>query len=254
MKIYLLMSIVLLPLALCAITRHVSLDGTQAYTTIQTAINDAQSWDTVLVHPGRYIENINLSNKQNITLASLEFTSGDTAYVSTTIIDGSANANSTILFYENARNITLRGFSITGGRGYDYYNGASPYQVFGGGIFFHSNCSAELLNLNIYGNKASTGEGITILQTNTVSLSNVNIYNNVARYLGGGLTIGSSPQSGSPTITFSQTDRSSIYNNFAQWGMDIHWHYIHNGTVSIYLKKFTVPAYERYYADHYDAG
>jgi hypothetical protein len=36
--------------------------------------------------------------------------------------------------------------------------------------------------------------------------------------------------------------------------MDIHWHYIHNGTVSIYLKKFTVPGYERYYADYFDAG
>jgi len=232
----------------------VSLDGTQAYTSIQTAINDAQSGDLILVHPGRYVENIDLSNKQNIILASLEYTTGDTTYVNTTIIDGSANANSTVLFYENAVDITLRGFSITGGRGYDYYNGASPYQVFGGGIFLYSNCSVSLINLNIYGNKASIGGGVTILQTNTVSLSKINIHNNVARYLGGGLHIGSSPQGGSPTIIFSQTDRCSIYNNFAQWGMDIHWHYIHYGTVSIYLKKFTVPAYERYYADHYDAG
>jgi len=254
MKKYILMSMLLTPLLVFGITRHVSLDGTQAYTSIQAAINDAQSGDVVLVHPGRYIENIDLSNKQNITLASLEYTTGDTTYVSSTIIDGSANANSTVLFYENAVNITLRGVSITGGRGYDYFNGASTYQVFGGGIFFYSNCSANLLNLNVYGNKASMGGGVTILQTNTVSMSNVNIYNNVARYAAGGLHIGSSPQGGSPAITFSQTDRCSIYNNFAQWGMDIHWHYIHYGTVSIYLKKFTVPSYERYYADHYDAG
>lgn len=254
MKKYLLLSILLIPILVYAITRHVSLDGTQAYTSIQVAINDAQSGDVVLVYPGRYIENIDLSNKQNIILASLEYTTGDTTYVSTTIIDGSANANSTVLFYENAVSITLRGFSITGGRGYDYFNGASAYQVFGGGIFFIDNCSANLVNLNIYGNKAAMGGGVTILQTNTVSLSNVNIYNNIARYTGGGLNIGSSPQGGSPTIVFSQTDRCSIYNNFAQWGMDIHWHYIHNGTVSVYLKKFTVPVYERYYADHYDAG
>jgi hydrogenase maturation factor len=248
------MSMLLIPLLAFGINRHVSLDGTQDYTSIQAAINDAQSGDVVLVHPGRYIENIDLSNKQNITLASMEYTTGDTTYVSTTIIDGAANANSTVLFYENAVNIILRGFSITGGRGYDYYSGASAYQVFGGGIFFYSNCSANLLNLNVYGNKASMGGGVTILQTNTVSMSNVNIYNNVARYAAGGLHIGSSPQGGSPAITFSQTDRCSIYNNFAQWGMDIHWHYIHYGTVSIYLKKFTVPSYERYYADHYDAG
>ena len=254
MKKYLLLSLLLIPILVYGITRHVSLDGTQAYISIQVAINDAQSGDVILVHPGRYIENIDLSNKQNLILASLEYTTGDTTYVSTTIIDGSANANSTVLFYENAVNITLRGFSITGGRGYDYYSGASAYQVFGGGIFFHANSSVNLINLNIYGNKASMGGGVTILQTNTVSLSNVNIYNNVARYVAGGLHIGSSPQGGSPTIVFSQTDRCSVYNNFAQWGMDIHWHYIHNGTVSVYLKKFTVPVYERYYADHYDAG
>lgn len=254
MKKYVLISMLLIPLLMFGMTRHVSLDGTQAYTSIQAAINDAQSGDVVLVHPGRYIENIDLSNKQNITLASLEYTTGDTTYVSSTIIDGSANANSTVLFYENAVNITLRGFSITGGRGYDLFDGASPRQVFGGGIFFRSQCSANLINLNIYGNRASMGGGITIVETNSVNLVCVNIYNNIARYTGGGLLIGSSPQGGSPTIIFSQTDRCSIYNNFAQWGMDIHWHYIHYGTVSVYLKKFTVPSYERYYADHYDAG
>ncbi|MDD2684454.1 MAG: hypothetical protein PHY21_10095, partial [Candidatus Cloacimonetes bacterium] len=243
-----MIAILLLPMLACGTTRHVSLDGSQAYTVIQTAIDDALSGDVILVHPGRYIENINLSNKQNIILASLEYTTGDNTYVSTTIIDGSANANSTVLFYENAVNIILRGFSITGGRGYDLFAGASPRQIFGGGIFFRSNCSANLINLNIYGNKASMGGGITIIETNSVNLTDVNVYNNIARYTGGGILIGSSPQGGSPTINFSQTDRCSIYNNFAQWGMDIHWHYIHNGTVSVYLKKFTVPVYERYYA------
>lgn len=252
MKKLILMSILLLPLSAWAATRHVSLDGTQAYTSIQAAINDAQSGDLVLVHPGRYIENIDLSDKQNITLASLEYTTGDTTYVRTTIIDGSSNANSTVLFFENAVSITLRGFSITGGHGYEFYN--DPNEVFGGGIFVYLNNSVILSNLNVYNNKSSMGGGISILQTNSVYLSEVNIHNNVSRYMAGGLHIGSSPQGGSPTIIFSQTERCSIYNNFAQWGMDIHWHYIHFGTVSVYLKKFTVPSYERYYADHYDAG
>ena len=254
MKKYLLISLLLLPLAAFGVTRQVSLDGTQAYSSIQAAINDAHSGDVVLVHPGRYLENINISNKQNITIASMEYSTGDTTYVSNTIIDGSANANSTVLFYENAVNIILRGLSITGGRGYDYFNGASPRQIFGGGVFFHTNCSASLINLNIFGNKASMGGGMSIAENCTVTLSKVDIYSNIARYTGGGLLIGSSPQGGSPTIIFSQTDRCSIYNNFAQWGMDIHWHYIHYGTVAVYLKKFTVPVYERYYADHYDAG
>ena len=122
----------LLPLALGAATLHVSLDGTQQYSVIQSAINDAVSGDVVLVHPGRYLENLNLSDKSGIILASLEYTTSDTTYISSTIIDGSSDNNSTILCYENTVNCTIRGFSITGGSGYAYYGDSSPWQIFGG--------------------------------------------------------------------------------------------------------------------------
>ena len=253
MKRYLTLLMILLPLISYSITRQVALDGSQAYTSIQTAINDAVSWDVVLVHPGRYIENINMSNKSNIILASLEYTTADTSYISSTIIDGSGGNNSTILCYENTQNCTIRGFSITGGRGYAFFNGTSPYQIFGGGIFICSNNTVILTNLNIFENTTSIGGGVTILASNSVYLSGVNIYDNIARYRGGGLAIGSDPSLGVPDIVFSQTDRCSIFNNFAQWGMDIHWHYIHGGTVSVYLKKFTVSQWERYYASYWDA-
>lgn len=130
--------LILLPLICLSVTRQVALDGSQAYTSIQTAINDAVSGDMVLVHPGRYIENVNLSNKSNIVLASLEYTAADTSYISSTIIDGSNGNSSTILCYENVLNCTIRGFTITGGKGYDYYNGSSPTQIFGGGDFYLS--------------------------------------------------------------------------------------------------------------------
>ena len=35
--------------------------------------------------------------------------------------------------------------------------------------------------------------------------------------------------------------------------MDMHWHYTHGGTLPIYLKKFTVSNWEKYYADYYDS-
>jgi hypothetical protein len=253
MKYFMAFLVALLPVVALGATLTVSLDGSQQYTSIQTAVNAAVTGDVVLVHPGRYMENLDLSDTNGITLASMEYITGDSTYVNTTIIDGSTNSTSTILCYENTVNCMIRGFSITGGRGYDYQHGQSPHQIFGGGIFISNNNSLILSNLNIYGNRAASGGGITILDRNTVHLSKVNIYNNIARWLGGGLVIGSSPTYGSPEIIFAQTYRCSIYNNFAQWGMDIHWQYTHGGTVSVYLKRFTVPQWERYFGGYYDA-
>jgi len=252
MKKYLLLTLVLLPLAVFGVTRHVSLDGTQAYSSIQVAINDAMSGDTVLVHPGRYMENIDLSGKSNITLASFEYTTADTSYISSTIIDGSNGDTSTILIYENAVDCTIRGFSITGGNGYDYFHGVSEYQIFGGGIFIDANNSVTLAKLRIFDNRASSGGGLAIFAPNSVGMNSVEIFDNHARYLGGGMLIGSHPYQGGPGIVFSQTDRCSIYNNYAPWGMDIHWHYTHAVTMDVYLKKFTVPQWEKYYADYFD--
>ena len=159
MKHLVTMGLILLPLIAFGITRNVATDGSQPYTTIQAAVSDAISGDVVLVHPGRYLENINLSNKSNIVLASLEYTTADTSYISSTIIDGSGGNSSTILCYENTNNCTISGLSITGGQGYDYYHGTSPYQIFGGGVFIYTNNTVILRNLNIYDNTTSWGGG-----------------------------------------------------------------------------------------------
>ena len=243
---------ILLPLICLSVTRQVALDGSQAYTSIQTAINDAVSGDIVLVHPGHYFENIDLTNKSNLILASFEYTTADTSYISSTIIDGSNGNTSTILCFENTVNCTIRGFSITGGKGYDYYHGSIPYEIFGGGIFVYLNCNVSLINLNVHNNRSSCGGGITILASNTVNMANVNIYDNVAKYRGGGLLLGSN-LTHTPQVSFNQVNRCSIYNNFAQWGMDIDWYFINSGTIEVYLKKFTVPQWEKYYASYYES-
>ncbi|MDP3114150.1 MAG: hypothetical protein Q8M98_05160, partial [Candidatus Cloacimonadaceae bacterium] len=91
------------------------MDGSQQYTSIQTAIDASTHGDIVLVYPGRYHENLNFNGK-NITLASLELTTGNVNYKYTTIIDGSRNgAVITSINYES--NIVIRGFTITNGTG-----------------------------------------------------------------------------------------------------------------------------------------
>ncbi len=249
MKKLLSLLLLLLPLFLGSETLEVSLDGTKPYTVIQEAINQAVYGDVILVYPGHYYENINLSNRSGLTLASLEYTTGNGDYIAETIIDGSNNNESTILCYENTTDFTIQGLSITGGSGHDM-NGI-PLNVGGGGIFIYSNNSLDLVNLKVHNNSAGHGGGISIFYSSSVCLENVEIYNNIARFSGGGLMIaGKSNQE--YQIIFSQTNRCSIYNNFANWGMDMHWYRTLGYTGEIYLKKFTKSSYDKYFADWFE--
>ena len=89
--------------------------------TIQCGINGSSNGDTVLVQPGTYVENINFSG-HNIVLGSLFLTTGDTSYISTTIIDG--DSAGTVVTFDSGEDSTavIIGFTIQKGSG--VYGGA----------------------------------------------------------------------------------------------------------------------------------
>ena len=125
-KFFLLFVFVSFCSLLISTTWHIKLDGTGDFTTIQEGINASVDSDTVLVYPGTYYENI-IYNGKNITVASLELTTNDPAYISSTVIDGQQQQSCVrVMSFETTAQI--QGFTITNGWGSQWY------QSDGGGV------------------------------------------------------------------------------------------------------------------------
>jgi len=176
-------------------------DSPADFNTIQAAINDANNGDTVLVLPGRYVENIRLLGK-NITLTGSD--PADPTAVADTIIDGN-DVNSVVTFSgtENSTCV-LSGFTITDGNapkgGGIYGNGTTATishnlitsnkavgygmpgsQIGGGGIY---GCAGLIRNCTIRDNRAYMGGGLSECHGRIEASA---ILENRASYLGGGL-------------------------------------------------------------------
>jgi predicted outer membrane repeat protein len=200
---------------------------------IQGGINMAINGDTVLVQPSTYVENINFSGK-NIVVGSLTLTTGDTSYISNTVIDGDSSGS--VVMFENGEDSTtvLSGFTITNGSG-------RPDDIAseGGGIYCDS-ANPRIENCKIINNFANQGGGIycrfsnsrwrNVLVKDNSSYSdiamtsgdgggiyfensnadwvNVEIVNNTAEHDGGGIFAGGS---NIYSVNFK------IYGNFADY-------------------------------------
>jgi hypothetical protein len=109
------------------------------YRTIQAAIDSSAAGDTVLVAPGRYVENIRFGGK-GIVVASEYLLTRDPAVIPRTVLDGSRprhpDTASVVLFVdEEDSTAVLSGFTLTGGKGTVWTDAAqkAPYRE-GGGV------------------------------------------------------------------------------------------------------------------------
>ncbi|MCB5254956.1 MAG: FlgD immunoglobulin-like domain containing protein [Candidatus Cloacimonadaceae bacterium] len=195
-------------------TLQVAIDGSQPYSSIQAAINASVNGDVVLVHPGRYFENVVFGGRI-ITLCSLEATTNDDSYISSTIIDGN-RAGSCVRFYNQEQGATLRGFTLEHGIGHPF--GAQHYRH-GGGIFVYSNCDVTIQNCVIKDNLSTSGAGLFAFQA-SLTLSGVDIYHNYASSTGGGVLIYGT-RTVVPSIVFDQSNRCSVFENYGTKPCDI---------------------------------
>lgn len=203
-----------------------------AFSTIQFAINTAQSGDSIIVAPGIYQENINFLGK-NIKVCSNYILAGDTALISSTIIDGGANGFPVVRFITNENsNAQLNGFTVRNGLVatdltaagiYVHGWGTSPTlknlivkdntminQIWGAGMsVINTEAVTTLVNVKFLNNTSIAGVGGLKVHASNISMSNVEFRNNV----GGVSAFGRSISAGSTDNYFYPLRNILIANN-----------------------------------------
>ena len=240
-KLLLVFVLICLNSWLYSTTWHIKQDGTGNFTTIQEGIEASVDADTVLVYPGTYLENINY-NAKNITVASLELTTGDEQYIYSTIIDGQ-RLSSCVSIISQETDTCLRGLTITNGQG------ENDDPLFGGGISIFADyqeyVQCDIINCLITNNYSFVTGGLSIIN-GLVFLSGNSIRQNYAYRTGGGLAIGGESQ-----VEFDPVNRCSIYNNVAATGVEMFVESIHSDEQIVIVDTFTVAEPTRYFAQKY---
>ena len=140
---------------------------------IQNAINIAADYDTIVVSPGHYYENIDFRGKP-ITLTSTAPTDPNT--VADTIIDAN-NDGIVVSFHTNeGPNSIITGFTITRG-----------HAKYGAGICCWNDCSPTIIYCSVLGNVATDDGGGIYCDEGLPTITHCTVANNSASDQGGGL-------------------------------------------------------------------
>jgi hypothetical protein len=236
-KVYIFFISLLLIRILQGITIEVDIEGSGDYTSIQEGITASADNDTVLVYPGIYYENLNMTEK-NITLASLEMTTGDSQYINSTVIDGQMH-ESCIILHNITIGVTIRGFTIRNGFG----TFLSSYD--GGGVQIQCVENALIMNCNLTENHAAQG-GAIFADITTLTLTGLRITMNYADF-GGAACFDYGSE-----ITFYPINRCNIYNNNASKGADLFAK--STGNIHVVVDTFTVLEPDRFFAEYYNGS
>lgn len=168
----------LLVLAMTASIASASVINVPAtYPTVQQGINAALEGDTVLVEPGMYVENVSFIGR-NITLASQFLMTGDTSYISQTVLDGGAAERVIIINSGETTDSRIIGFTIQNGFS-PFWEGPGIYCV-DAGVSVHHNCIKD--NVGGSGGGIRVGNSVADIQYNYIHNNSVDDY-------GGGIAV-----------------------------------------------------------------
>lgn len=165
------------------------------FDSIQSAVNESDDGDTVLVAPGEYAENIDLSGHSIVLLGVHEAPEE-------VIIDGGENGSIVTIVDNGNDPTTVSGFTLRNGQAEgdgggglfcDGSNVVFEHLIIhdcsgnrGGGIYLNA-CNANLNDLVLHDNTGNTyGGGICILGRSNVDMTNSEIYENAAQSTHGG--------------------------------------------------------------------
>lgn len=202
------------------------------FETIQSAINAADNFDTILINQGTYIENLFIDKA--LTITSQYLFSNNMSDIENTIIDGDSVTSVVHLVDVTNGLVNILGLTITNGIGTMFQTEEAPMEFLHGGGLFINNCTNVVIkNSVVKGNYLladHTNAGGIFCYNSNLMIDQCEIYDNEVHgfsFLGEGAGI----QMMHSNVEIKNT---AIYNNRSEGGYGLGGGiYSYNGNLTI---------------------